>query len=138
MISTPICALQASCSEMPLHLRNLYLCLNYKTKLLKLPPDSHPGQDIIKDSWQEAYCFTEQDIATLNSLTKSPIFEQITFTLNAPLENPWLMLRAAVDLELIFHVSKNDVPETAKSVTFEYISKTYPFHTIIYTDGSKH
>ena len=71
---SPILTLQASCNEMPLHLRNLYLCLSYKAELLCLSPNNYPGQDLIKDSWEEVYCFTEQDLTTFNSLTKSPIF----------------------------------------------------------------
>ena len=107
MRSTPICVLQASCNEMPLDKRHEYICLNYKAKLLRSPVQSHPARNLIEDSELEAYCFTDKDIATFNSVTKSPLFDQLvieprTLDTDPP---PWLLPRPLVDLELAHQVS---------------------------------
>ena len=74
MQSTPICALQAACNEMPLHLRHYYLCLGFKAKLLRLPPNGHPALSLIEYSGVEVYGFTEKILSEFNLLTKSPVF----------------------------------------------------------------
>ena len=139
MRSTPICALQAACNEMPLHLRHQYLCLNYKAKLLRLPKGSHPAQNLIEDSAEEVYCFTEQNIRTFNRFTKSTVFDQLIFEPYTPLGQPyWLLTSPVVDLELKKHLFKNDIPALKRSITLEYISEIYGKYTAVYTDGSKH
>ena len=74
MQSTPICALQAACNEMPLHLRHYYLCLGFKAKLLRLPPNGHPALSLIEYSGVEVYGVTEKILSEFNLPTKSPVF----------------------------------------------------------------
>ena len=86
----------------------------------------------------EIYCFSEHPIATFNLLTKSTIFNQVNIQPQQRLKQPpWLLQRAAVDLELSSQLSRRDVPELAKAIALEYISKKYRNYTMIYTDGSK-
>ena len=130
MRSTPICVLQASCNEMPLDKRHEYICLNCKAKLLRLPAHSHPARNLIEDSELEAYCFTDKDIATFNSVTKSPIFDQLvieprTLDTDPP---PWLLPRPLVDLELAHQVSKKDNPLQMKYICITYVSEVYNEH----------
>ena len=86
---------------MQLHLRQQYLCLNYKAKLLRLRKGGHPAQNLIEDSAEEVYCFTEQNIQTFNRFTKSAVFDQLIFESYTPLGQPyWLLTSPVVDLEL--------------------------------------
>ena len=78
-----------------------YLCLNYKAKLLRLPKGSHPAQNLIEDSAEEVYCFTEQNIRTFNRFTKSTVSDQLIFEPYTPLGQPyWFLTSPVVDLEL--------------------------------------
>ena len=120
MQSTPICALQASCNELPPHLRHYYLCLSFKAKLSRLPPNSHPARSLIEDSEVEVYGFTEKIISTFNLLTKSPVFCGITIE-PQPLSQkiPWLLPRARVDVELTQYISKSDTPELTGNTSLD-------------------
>ena len=138
MKSTPICALQASCNEMPLELRHQYLCLNFKAKLMRLPRDTHPAQNLIEDSAEELYCFTEQTINTFNEYTKSPVFDHLSLEYNSSTTRaPWLLHRPVIDLTLSNRLSKNDIPELRKNIATEYVSENYINYLKVYTDGSK-
>ena len=138
MRSTPICVLQAACNEMPLDKRHQYLCFNYKAKLLEMPSYSHPARNLIADSGMELYCFTDQEITTFNSITKSPLFDQLNLEPHAlPKQPPWQLTRPEVDLELSHQVSKNDLPNSVKSISIACISEVYHKHVKVYTDGSK-
>ena len=101
-------------------------------------PHSHPAHELIYDSVQEVYCFTEDTYSTFNILTKSQIFDQLhlKFTkLNE--EPPWLLLQPVVDEESSQRVFRGDISEISRTISCEYISETYQRYVKIYTDGSK-
>ena len=57
MPSTPACVLQASCNDMPLHLRYIYQCLTYRYHLLSCNA-GYPSLSAISVSWHDLYCLT--------------------------------------------------------------------------------
>ena len=137
MGSTPICALQASCNEMPLHLRRTRLCLSYRSHLERSLA-SHPSKIIIQDSWHELYCLTKPNVITFNLLTKSfHLTDQPCQPIMYLPTPPWLLPTPTVDLELLQHITKLDHPGNILSISREFVSELYRDYVTIYTDGSK-
>ena len=132
MPSTPIIALQHSCKELPVRLRHLYACLQYRSNLLSL--ERHPCIPLVTPSWHEIWPQSE-NFKTFNMLTALDIsnnFEQEKYKLLD--DPPWKLPTLSIDLELTQHEQTH--PLAIRNRCLDYIEK-YKYHVRIYTDGSK-
>ena len=139
MPSTPICVLQASCHEMPLHIRHLYLCLTYRYHLLSCTA-RHPSLSVISDSWHDLYCLTNPNFKTFNYFTKNVISNDLSVSSTpAILKPPWLISVPLVDTRLLKLTPSQPSPQRTKVTSLDYINDTYEEngYVTIYTDGSK-
>ena len=133
MRSTPVFALQHCCNEYPLHLRHLQACLLYKNYLLSA--ESHPCRSLITQSWHEIFP-DSSTFRTFSMITSAEFYNNCQHEKNTLTKDPpWLLPPISIDLSLTSITGLH--PSEVRNRSLELITKDYPHHVKIFTDGSK-
>ena len=136
MRSTPICALQVACKEMPLDLRHQYLSLRFKNKIMG--SNNHPCRDVYSDS-QEQESGRRTFFKSVHCITTSSMPQLTEIATNYPsllLQTaPWTIEAPRIDMAL--DSIRRELPPTRQLLAAEYINSQFSEYEHIYTDGPK-
>ena len=133
MPSTPVIALQHSCSEFPIHLRHFQACLLYKSHLLSM--EHHLCSTILTPSWHEIFPDSPA-FKTFNMLTTVDIFNLFQHAVRTVLEEPpWLIPPVSIDLSLTQFTAEH--PVELRNRSLELINSEFNNHIQIYTGRVK-
>ena len=135
MASTPLCALQQSCGELPVHIRHIQACLNYRYSILSC--ETHPCCSLTQDSWHEIFPDSNRFV-TFNMLTRSNLPSNINMAeVGRSPAPPWMEIPFNLDDTLrevtIFQSNANFIKQECQ----HHIEEQNKNALRIYTDGSK-
>ena len=124
MRSTPICALQAACKEMPLDLRHQYLSLRFKNKIMG--SNNHPCRDVYSDS-KEQESGRRTFFKSVHCITTSSMPQLTEIATNYPsllLQTaPWTIEAPRIDMAL--DSIRRELPPTRQLLAAEYINSQF-------------
>ena len=134
MASTPVCVLQHSCRELPVHIRHLQACLIHR--YLIISSDQHPCHRLVQDTWHEIFPDSPNFI-TFNMYSKCKFPQRFDVAQYSPPPlPPWTQTPFKVDDALTkINCAHADF---VKRECEDHIQKRYGQALKIFTDGSKH
>ena len=131
MKSTPACALQVACSEMPMTIKHEFLCLKYKVRVIST--SNHPAnRDLIKTSWEDEHP-SKRTYCSFHQMSVNPVYALLKAEQRIHKEAHWTVTKPSIDLSLQNLNSTN--PTIIAHAVLDYIRREYPLPTKLFTDG---
>jgi len=135
LVSTPVICFHHAYNEMPLNIKQKFLCLKFKAHLLSF--NDHPSLSLTEDCWQERFP-DSPGFCSFNVCTKTEVDHSVYSAASVRIPNipPWSIQKPVIDLTLLPFVRQTASAFVAP-VFSSHLHNIYNQFVKTYTDGSK-